>query len=208
MCIFDVDGIDHDSFTKVCSAGRESIYRNLLHDDIRSSVHLSRGQIVEEILTGQSPAHALSFTTPTALTPALAKSSSAPAPTITMTGSRALPTITTSHSITVHLANIMRAVEQVFAEQSSMPQHPLPGHDELLARRHTERAPRVSSLGAKLTSSFDLPADSDSDRHLDDECDVRSPKDDTFNEYSTDPPFPQGASPTSDLRSSGQDVRG
>jgi hypothetical protein len=37
-------------------------------------------------------------------------------------------------------------------------QHPLASHDEFLACRHAERAPRVSSLTPKLMSSFDLPA--------------------------------------------------
>ena len=93
--------------------------------------------------------------------PILAASSSASIHAVTMTASPALPSITSPHSTTVRLADIMRAVEEVFAEQSSRPQHPLPGHDELLAYRYAERAPRVISRGAKLTSSFDLPADSE-----------------------------------------------
>jgi hypothetical protein len=36
-----------------------------------------------------------------------------------------------------------------------MAHHPLASHDELLAQRHIQRAPRVCSLEAKLTSSLD-----------------------------------------------------
>ncbi|KAJ1471659.1 hypothetical protein T484DRAFT_1977177 [Baffinella frigidus] len=61
----------------------------------------------------------------------------------------------------------MRAAQQA-AEQGIRPQHPLETHDYFLARRHAERAPRVSSL-TKLTSSLDFPADSDSDHQVGDE---------------------------------------
>jgi hypothetical protein len=58
-------------------------------------------------------------------------------------------------------------------------------HDEFLARRHAQRAPRVSSLVAKLTSSLD-------------ECVVHTPNDDTSSESSSAPTSaPPSASPTS-----------
>jgi hypothetical protein len=50
---------------------------------------------------------------------------------------------------------------------------PSASHDEYLARRHTERAPRVSSPEAKLTSSF-LPADSVADHQVDATCELAS----------------------------------
>ncbi|KAJ1476525.1 hypothetical protein T484DRAFT_1907815 [Baffinella frigidus] len=63
-------------------------------------------------------------------------------------------------------ADFMRAVQVASAELHSGP-HPLPAsHDELLARRHAQRALRVSSLEAKLTSSF-LPEDEASHLSLD-----------------------------------------
>ena len=68
---------------------------------------------------------------------------------------------TIPHCTTVHLAAIMQLVEQILADQCSASQHLLLGHDEVLARRHAERIPRLRS--AKLTSSFYLAADSDSD---------------------------------------------
>ncbi|KAJ1483572.1 hypothetical protein T484DRAFT_1799751 [Baffinella frigidus] len=40
--------------------------------------------------------------------------------------------------------------------------HPPASHDEFLARRHTDRAPRARSIEMKLTSSF-LPAEHNSD---------------------------------------------
>ena len=43
-------------------------------------------------------------------------------------------------------------------------------HDEFLARRHAQRAPRVCAIQAKLTSSFDLPADSYSDDQVEVGC--------------------------------------
>jgi hypothetical protein len=46
-------------------------------------------------------------------------------------------------------------------------QHPPASHDEFLARRHFERAPRVISLKTKLTSSFEVW-----------ECDVHTMNDD------------------------------
>jgi len=46
-------------------------------------------------------------------------------------------------------------------------QHPPASHDEFLARRHFERAPRVISLETKPTSSFEFC-----------ECDVHTPNDD------------------------------
>ena len=46
-------------------------------------------------------------------------------------------------------------------------QHPPASHDEFLARRHFERAPRVVSLETKLTSSFEVWG-----------CDVHTPNDD------------------------------
>ena len=74
-----------------------------------------------------------------------------------------IPNITGVHSNSA----IMRAAEQALAEQRAWPQHPLPAHDILLARRHAKRAPRVSSLMAKLTSSFDFPVDRDSSHQVD-----------------------------------------
>ncbi|KAJ1471523.1 hypothetical protein T484DRAFT_1753227, partial [Baffinella frigidus] len=64
---------------------------------------------------------------------------------------------------------VMRAVEVISAEHPFRPQHPPASHDEFLARRHAQRAPRVSSPDAKLTSSF-LPADRASDHQVDDNC--------------------------------------
>ncbi|KAJ1466632.1 hypothetical protein T484DRAFT_1756478 [Baffinella frigidus] len=128
------------------------------------------------------------------------------------------------------------------------PHHPAALHDELLARRHAQRAPRACSLEAKLTSSF-LPADrapndassSDSSsvptsappstshddflarRHaqrapracaletkltssLDDcECVVHTPNDDTCSDSSSSAPStPSTSSPASHLRSKNQ----
>jgi hypothetical protein len=51
---------------------------------------------------------------------------------------------------------------------------PSASHDEYLARRHTERAPRVNSPEAKLTSSFDQPADCVSDHQVDATCELAS----------------------------------
>ncbi|KAJ1473062.1 hypothetical protein T484DRAFT_1752352 [Baffinella frigidus] len=48
-------------------------------------------------------------------------------------------------------ANFMRAVEVISAEYRLRPQHPAASHDEFLARRLVQRAPRVNSLEAKLT---------------------------------------------------------
>jgi hypothetical protein len=64
------------------------------------------------------------------------------------------------------------------SDSSSVPTSapPSASHDEFLARRHAQRAPRVSSLEAKLTSSF-LSADRASDRQVDDDCEcvLRAP---------------------------------
>ena len=55
----------------------------------------------------------------------------------------------------------------MLASANCAPHPPAGSHDEFLARRHAERAPRVCSREAKLTSSF-LPA----------ECVVRTPNED------------------------------
>ena len=57
-------------------------------------------------------------------------------------------------------------------EQSLLPEHLLETHHELLARRHAERASRVSLPRAKLTCAFDLR---DWDHQTGDECDVHTP---------------------------------
>ena len=58
----------------------------------------------------------------------------------------------------------------IFASTSSPTAPPAASHDEFLARRHAQRPPRVCSIQAKLTSSFDLPADSDSDQQVEVVC--------------------------------------
>jgi hypothetical protein len=60
-------------------------------------------------------------------------------------------------------------------------------HDEFLARRHAQRAPRVSSLEIKLTSSL-----------FDCECVVHPPNDDTSSESSS---APTSAPPSANLAS-------
>ncbi|KAJ1483571.1 hypothetical protein T484DRAFT_1747012 [Baffinella frigidus] len=162
----------------------------------------------------------------------------------------ALPMTAPSHNPMLISADFMRAVQEVSAEYRFGLHHPPAWHDELLASRHAQRAPRVSSLEAKLTSSF-LPADcapkddtsSDSSfvlttappsmshdellarRHaqrapsvssleakltssflLDDDCeyDVNTPKDDYSSDSSSSSPSPPSASPASHLRSTAQ----
>ena len=74
------------------------------------------------------------------------------------------------------------------SRHSSSSPNPSASHDEFLARRHTERAPRACSLETKLTSSLE-------------DCGVHPPKDETSSESScaqTSPPFPR-VSPTSSM---------
>ena len=80
---------------------------------------------------------------------------------------RALPMTATSHTSMINSAD-------------SMCTHRPASHDELLARRHAQRAPRVSSPEAKLTSSF-LPAD-------------RAPNDPSSDSSSSSPAAPPSAS--------------
>ncbi|KAJ1495112.1 hypothetical protein T484DRAFT_1876434 [Baffinella frigidus] len=60
--------------------------------------------------------------------------------------------------------DFLGAVKAVAAEQRFWPQPPTAWHDELLARRHAERRPRVISLTTRLMSSLDFPAERDSNR--------------------------------------------
>jgi hypothetical protein len=55
------------------------------------------------------------------------------------------------------ILSFMMAVQVVCADYRIVAQHPPASHDEFLARRHAQRAPRVSSLDEKPTSAF-LPA--------------------------------------------------
>jgi hypothetical protein len=70
------------------------------------------------------------------------------------------------------------------ASTSSSTTPPTAPHDEYLARRHAQRAPRVSSLEAKLTSSFLV-----SDLQVDDNCEcvIPTPHDDTSSVASSVP---------------------
>ena len=89
----------------------------------------------------------------------------------------ALPTTTSPHN--PMLPDFLGAYQKVAAAQHFRLQHPPESHDAFLARRHAERPPRVSSLTPKLMSSFDLPADCESDHHTDAgcECDAHPPSD-------------------------------
>ncbi|KAJ1471660.1 hypothetical protein T484DRAFT_1915985 [Baffinella frigidus] len=95
----------------------------------------------------------------------------------------------------------MRAAQQA-AEQGVGPQHHLETHDFFLARRHAERAPRDTR--AKLTSSLDFPADSDSDHQVGAECDTHTSADDTSHACDSDAPSAPCASPKPDLPSTHQ----
>jgi len=95
------------------------------------------------------------------------------------------------------------SVQQFSCELRFMAQHPPTSHDEFLARRHFERAPRVSWLETKLTSPFDLPEDRDSADA------VLCPRDDTMSGPSSGaPPTPPSASPASDMRPTRQTSAG
>jgi hypothetical protein len=89
---------------------------------------------------------------------------------------------------------IVRAAGQVLADQGFRQQHHLTAHDEVLARRHAERSPRVSS--AKLASSFDLPEDPDSNHQLD--TAMHTTTNSSSNVCSSDPSSAPCANPKSD----------